>query len=153
MSNLRSSTVTPSKAEDHTPSVFRTLCTKTICTGVTSSIHLGSLDTKILNFFQKLFSHPSVSLSSFINLVVKVKIFIRIVMHVLSHGCILNSYKALFHLHTWLCMLCDFTSSGCKCLFIVYGFILWEASCHKSCLVSHDVVFYYMLDLLDPCGI
>ena len=43
MSNL-----TPSESEHHTPSIFHTLCTETLCTGVTSSIHLGSLDTKIL---------------------------------------------------------------------------------------------------------
>ena len=32
-------------------------------------------------------------------------------------------------------------SSGCKCLFIVY------ASCYESCLVSHDVSIYYMMEL------
>ena len=70
-----------------------------------TSIHLGSLDTKILyiELFQNFFSHPSVSLSSFINLVAKVTIFVKLIMYVLSHGCLLNSYKAFFHLHTWSC--------------------------------------------------
>ena len=56
-------------------------------------------------------------------------------MYVISHGCLLKSYKA-FNLHTWLCMSCDFTSSGCKYLFLVYVFFLWEASCYESCFVS-----------------
>ena len=112
---------------------------------MTSSIHLGSLDTKILYFepFQKFLSHPSVSLSSFINLVAKVTIFIKLIMY----GCLLNSYKAFFHLHTWLCMSCDFTSSSCKYFFIVYAFFSWEASCYKSCFVSHDVSIYCMMEL------
>ena len=73
------SVVTPSEAEHHTPSVFHTLCT-----GVTSSIHLGSLDTKILylELLQKFILHPSESLSSSINLVAKVKIFIKLIMYV-----------------------------------------------------------------------
>src|SRR5713226_8527709 len=100
MSNLRSFVVTPSEVKHHTPSVFCTLCTKTFCTGVTSSIHLGSLDTKILSLelLQKFIFHPSVSLSFSIKLVAKVKIFIKLIMYVISHGCLL--YKAFFHLHT-----------------------------------------------------
>ena len=34
-----------------------------------------------------------------------------------------------------------------KCLFIVYAFFLWEASCYESCVVSHDVSIYYMMEL------
>ena len=68
-------------------------------------------------------------------------------MYVLSHGCLLILYKALFHLHTWLCLSCVSTPTGCKCLFVVYAFFLWEASCYKYLLVSHDVSIYCMLDL------
>ena len=75
------------------------------------------------------------------------KIFIKLLLYVLSSGCLLNSYKAFFHLHTWLCMSCDFTSSGCKYLFLVYVFFLWEASCYESCFVSHDVSIYCMMEL------
>ena len=42
--------------------------------------------------------------------------------------------------------------SGCKCLFTVYAFFPWEASCYESCLVSHDVSIYYMLDPVDRYG-
>ena len=54
---------------------------------MTSSIHLGSLDTKILylELLQRFILHPSVSLSSSINLVAKVKIFFKLIMYVLSH--------------------------------------------------------------------
>ena len=93
------------------------------------------------------FSHPSVSLSSFINLVAKVHIFIKLLMYVLSHGCLLSSYKALFHFHTWFCLSCVSTPTGCKCLFVVYAFFSWEASCYESCLVSHDVSIYCMMEL------
>ena len=68
-------------------------------------------------------------------------------MYVLSHGCLLISCKAFFHLHTWFFLSCDFTSSGCKCLFLVYAFFSWEASCYESCLVSHDVSIYCMMEL------
>ena len=68
-------------------------------------------------------------------------------MYVLSHGCLLNSYKAFFHLHTWLCMSCDFTSISCKCFFVDYAFSSWEASCYESCFVSHDVSIYCMMEL------
>ena len=73
-------------------------------------------------------------------------------MYLLSHGCLLSSYKAFFHLHTWLCMSCDFTSSGCNCLFVFYVFFVWEASCYEYFLLSHDVSVYYMLDHVDPYG-
>ena len=76
----------------------------------------------------------------------------KLLMYVLSHGCLLSSYKALFNLHTWVFLSCVLTSNGCKCLFIVYAFFLWESSCYKSCLVSHDDAIYCMLDLVDPCG-
>ena len=49
-------------------------------------------------------------------------------------------------------MLSVLTSSGYKCLFVVYAFFSWEASCYESCLVSHDVAIYCMLELADPCG-
>ena len=152
--------------EHHSPCAFRTLCIETFCTRVTSSflctnilcIHLGSLDTKILYLepFQKFFSYPSVSLSSSIGFhlqpVAKVKIFTKLLMYVLSHGCLLSSYKALFNLHTWVYLSCVLTSNGCKCLFVVYAFFPWEDSCYESCLVSHDVSIYCMLDLVDPYG-
>ena len=92
-------------------------------------------------------SYLSMSLSSFINLVAKVNIFIKLIMYVLSQGCLLNLYNAFFHLHTWLCMSCDFTSSGCKCLFVVYAFFSWKASCYEYCLVSHDVFIYCIMEL------
>ena len=68
-------------------------------------------------------------------------------MYVLSHGCLLSSYKAFFHLHTWFFLSCVLTSSGYKCLIVVYSFFPWEASCYESCLVSHDVSIYYMMEL------
>ena len=87
------------------------------------------------------------SLSSFINLVAKIQIFIKLLMYVLSHGCLLSSYKAFFHLHTWLCLSCVSTPTGCKCLFVVYAFFSWEALCYEFCLVSHDVSIYCMMEL------
>ena len=74
------------------------------------------------------------SLSSSINLVAKVQIFIKILMYVLSHGCLLSSYKVFFHLHTWFCLSCVSTPTGCKCLF-------------ESCFVSHDVSIYGMMEI------
>ena len=68
-------------------------------------------------------------------------------MYVLSHGCLLNSYKVFFHLHTWLCMSCDFTSNRCKCLFVFYAFFSWEAACYESFFVSRDVSIYCMMEL------
>ena len=62
-------------------------------------------------------------------------------MYVLSHGCLLNSYKAFFHLHTWFFPSCVLTSSGCKCIFVVY------ASCYEYFLVFHDVSIYFMMEL------
>ena len=73
-------------------------------------------------------------------------------MYVLSHGCLLSSYKAFSILHAWFFLSCVFTSSGCKCLLVVYAFFPWKASCYKSCLLSHDVAIYCMLDLADPYG-
>ena len=73
-------------------------------------IHLGSLDTNILylKLFQNFFFHPFVSLLSFINLVAKLNIFIKLLMYDLSHGWLLSSYKAFFHLHTWFFLSCVF---------------------------------------------
>ena len=65
----------------------------------------------------------------------------KILMYVLSHGCLLSSYKEFFNLHTWVCLSRVFTSRGCKCLFIVYD------SCYESYLVSHDVSIYCMMEL------
>ena len=76
----------------------------------------------------------------------------KLLMYVLSHGCLLSSYKAFFNLYTWIRLACVLTSSGCKCLFVVYAFFPWEASCYESCLVSHDDSIYYMLDHVDPYG-
>ena len=97
--------------------------------------------------FSKVLLEQSESLSSSINLVAKVQIFIKLLMYVLSHGCLLNSYKAFFHLHTWFFLSCVSTPTGCKCLSIVYDFFSWESSCYESCLVSHDVSIYYMMEL------
>ena len=86
----------------------------------------------------KAFLHPSVSLSSSIGFhlqpVAKVKILIKLLMYVLSHGCLLSSYKVFFHLHTWFCLSCVSTPTAYKCLF-------------ESCLVSHNVSIYYMMEL------
>ena len=68
-------------------------------------------------------------------------------MYVLSHGCLLNSCKDFFHLHTWFYLSCVSTPTGCKCLFVVYAFFSWEALCYESCLVSHDVSIYCMMEL------
>ena len=76
----------------------------------------------------------------------------NLLIYVLSHGRLLSSYKAFFNLHAWFFLSCVLTSSGCKCLFIVYAFFPWEASCYKSCLVSHEVDIYCMLDLVDSYG-
>ena len=57
------------------------------------------------------------------------------------------SFEAFFHLHTWLCMSCDFTSISCKCFFVFYAFFSWEASCYKSCFVSHGVSIYCLMEL------
>ena len=46
-------------------------------------------------------------------------------MCVLSHGFLLSSYKAFFNLHTWVFLSFVLTSSGCKCLFVVYSFFPW----------------------------
>ena len=73
-------------------------------------------------------------------------------MYVLSHGFLLSSYKAFFHLHTWFCLSCVLTSGGYKFLFVVYAFFLWESSYYEYCHVSHDVGIYCMLDLVDPYG-
>ena len=62
-------------------------------------------------------------------------------------GVFLHSYKAFFHLHTWFFLSCVSTPIGCKCLFVVYAFFLWEASWYESCLVSHDVSIYCMMEL------
>ena len=62
-------------------------------------------------------------------------------MYVLSHGCLLSSYKAFFHLHTWFFPSCVLTSNA---------FFPWETSCYEYFLVSQDVSIYYMLDLADP---
>ena len=43
-------------------------------------------------------------------------------------------YKVFFHLHTWFCLSCVSTPTGCKCLF-------------ESFLVSHDVSIYCMMEL------
>ena len=50
-------------------------------------------------------------------------------------------------LHMWFFLSCVLTSSGCKCLFVVYAFVPWEALWYKSFLVSHDVAIYCMMEL------
>ena len=62
-------------------------------------------------------------------------------------GVFLSSYKVFFHLNTWFFLSCVSTPTGCKCLFIVYAFFPWEASCYKYCIVSHDFSIYYMMEL------
>ena len=71
----------------------------------------------------------------------------KLFLYVLSHEFLLSSYKAFFNLHTWVCISCVLTSSGWKCLFVVYAFFSWEASCYESCLLSHDVSIYCMMEL------
>ena len=68
-------------------------------------------------------------------------------MYVLSHGYLLSSYKVFFNLHTWFYLSCASTPTGCKCLFVVYAFLPWEASCYESCLLFHDVSIYCMMEL------
>ena len=72
-------------------------------------------------------------------------------MYVSSYGCLLSLYKT-FHLNTLFFLSCVLTSNDYKCLFVVYAFFLWEASCYVSFLVSHDVAIYCMLDLADRYG-
>ena len=71
----------------------------------------------------------------------------KLLMYMLSHGCLLSSYKAFFHLHTWVCLSCVLTSNGCKCIFVVYAFFSWESSCYECFLVSHDVSIFCMMEL------
>ena len=68
-------------------------------------------------------------------------------MHVLSHGFLLSLYNAFFNLHKIFFLSCVSTPSDCKCIFVVYAFFLWEASSYESCLVSHDVAIYCMMEL------
>ena len=51
----------------------------------------------------------------------------KLLMYVLSHGCLLSLYNSFFNLHTWVFLSCVLTSNGCKCLFVVYSLFLWEA--------------------------
>ena len=143
---LASSVFTPFEAEHYTPSVFRTLCTETLCTGVMSSIHLGSLDTKILylELFQKFFLYPSEILSSSIEFHLQ-PCSKGSGLHQAPHVCV-NPWVSfelvqglLSFSHMILPIMCF--CNGCKCLFIVY------ASCYESCLVSHDVSIYCMMEL------
>ena len=90
---------------------------------------------------------PSSVYTCIFNLVARVKIFIKLIMYVLSHGYLLNSYKALFYFPTWFCLSCVSTPTGCKCLFVVYAFFSWETSCYETCLVSHDASIYCMMEL------
>ena len=56
-------------------------------------------------------------------------------------------YSLIF---TWVYLSLSSTPTRCKCLFVVYAFFLWEASCYESCLVSDDDSIYYMMDLANP---
>ena len=61
----------------------------------------------------------------------------------------------VFWAHTWpyiwVFLSCISTPTGCKCLFVVYAFFSWEASCYESCLVSHhNVSIYCMVELRTP---
>ena len=62
----------------------------------------------------------------------------KLLMYLLSYGSLPSSHKALFNFPTWVCLSCVLTSSGYKCLFVVYAFFSWEASCYEYFLVSHD---------------
>ena len=68
----------------------------------------------------------------------------------------LDIHLVYFPLHDYF--QCKYGPNGsvphhrCKCLFVVYAFFLWESSCYESFLVSHDVVIFCMLDLVDPYG-
>ena len=74
-------------------------------------------------------------------------IFFKLLMYVLDHGCLLSLYKFFFNLRTWVCLSCASTPTGCKCIFTVYAFFSWESLCYESCLVSHDVSIYCMMEL------
>ena len=58
-------------------------------------------------------------------------VIFKLLMYVLSHGCLLSSWKAFFNFHTWVYLSCVLTFSGCKCLFVVYAFC-WHHS--RKCL-------------------
>ena len=113
---------------------------------MTSSIRLGSLDTKILylEIFQKFFSYPSESLSSSIEFHIQ-PCSKGSGLHQAPHVCVIPwvPFKLVQDLlsfaHMILPVMC--ISSGYKCLFIVY------ASCYEYFLVSHDVSIYYMMEL------
>ena len=57
-------------------------------------------------------------------------------LHQAPHVCVIPwvSSELVQGLHTWFCLSCVSTPTGCKCLF-------------ESCLVSHDVSIYCMMEL------
>ena len=97
------------------------------------------------------FSHPSVSLSSFINLVAKVKIFIKLIMYVLSHGCLLNSYKAFLHMiiHVmWLHFQWLQMSLHSLCLLFMRILVLRFFPCIPRCFhLLHDGTMNFSVGL------
>ena len=80
-------------------------------------------------------------------------------MYVLSHGCILNSYRAFFHLHTWFFLSRVSTPTGYKCLFVVYAFFSWESRATNLALYptifpstawwNYELSFMYRYCILD----
>ena len=70
-------------------------------------------------------------------------------MYVLSHGCLLSSYNSFFHLHTWFCLSCVSTPTGCKCLFVVYAF--YPMMFPSTAWWNYEIPFmyrYYILDIV-----
>ena len=67
---------------------------------------------------------------------------------------VLTSIWCSFHFitatNTRIDMMEALSFYGYKCLFLVYAFFLWEASCYEPCLVFLDVSICIMLDLVDP---
>ena len=119
----------------------------------------GSLDTKILYLepFQKFFSHPSVSLSSSIGFHPQpcskglrsslLYVISKLLIYVLSHGCLLSLYKALFNLHKSLIVMClDFQwlqmSLRSLCLLFVRSLVLRIFPCILRCCHLLHVGYY-----------
>ena len=69
----------------------------------------------------------------------------KFLMYVLSHGCLLSSYKSFFNFHT-----CVLSSGGCKislrslCLLSMTSLVLWIFPYIPWC--------FHFLDFVDPYG-
>ena len=100
--------------------------------------------------FSKKNSAPIYDLVIF-NPVAKVKIFITLGDLQAPYVCVIPWLSSelvqglLSFAHMIMPVMCIY--SGCKCLFIVYAFFSWEASCYEYFLVSHNVSIYCMMEL------